>query len=414
LKKIIEELGLLIAFLGPYPFWVKTLFAVWVLVSCALLISFALGRPTVSERKVSPLGWQRYDVSVKQGGHHVVLRASWTDMGWLESDGWLSGAIEAGGGGGDVGRGLLLRTRDGGNSWREIDKANFDSGKGSFTWVREGGYEYKWSEVGPINSLIPYNRHLGAGQYRTELWIAAATGIYASADGGETWKRRTPPPNHPERYALFLRILSVEAFSQIYAVGWQGISHWPNGTGEWELQFPTYCSAIMGIDLGPAREVWATGHAPNPNCDRLQGGAIYRLISERARWTVEEQNMFAKDEFLSDIRVLDHRTVIVVGERGLVVRGVRQQDETFKWSRQESGTVRGLRSIGISDGVIWVVGDAGTILFSSDNGQTWNSAPPLLDDNKQPFSLQRIKFFGPIGWILANGAVFRSVPIVSK
>lgn len=412
MKKILEELGAVIIFLAPYPTWVKGLFVIWVLGTCALLLAFVLAPRKAGPAQPArpPLTWEKFDVLLKEGGQSIVLRSNWSDIAWIDSEGWLCGAIEAGGGGGDVGRGMLVRSIDGGNSWRQVDKKNFESGKGSFSWGPTGTYTYTWSEVGPINSILVYKRHLGEGRYRTEAWIGTATGVYSSEDAGEKWIRKTPPPDDPLRYALFARILQVEAFNQVYAVGWQGIAHWPASNGGWELQLPTYTSAIVGIDIGPGREIWAVGHAPNPEAKRTYGGAIYRRPSDSAPWTIESLNRveFEKDEFPNDIRVINHEVVLAVGQRGLIARGRRQKDESFQWERISSGTEQGLRSIDVSDNVIWVVGDSGTVLFSTDKGESWQSAPPVVDEKKQPINLHRVRFFGSSGWILGSGAVLKS------
>src|SRR5207247_2584401 len=83
---------------------------------------------------------------------------SWKDIFWMGKRGWLCGAIEEGGGGGDVGRGLLLHTTDRGSSWRQIDRSGFECGEGSFTWGPRGTRVYQWKDVGPIYTVRFYNR----------------------------------------------------------------------------------------------------------------------------------------------------------------------------------------------------------------------------------------------------------------
>jgi hypothetical protein len=78
----------------------------------------------------------------------------WHDIAWLTNkDGWLCGAISEGGAGGHVGYGILLRTMDGGRTWKRATKIL--SGHGGFNW---GGFPYNWTDVGPIYSILLYPR----------------------------------------------------------------------------------------------------------------------------------------------------------------------------------------------------------------------------------------------------------------
>ena len=215
----------------------------------------------------------------------------WTDIAWVnKNEGWLSGAREIGGGDGTVGRGILLHTTDGGASWTEVDKQDIQSGSGSFTWGPQGTRLYTWNDVGPIYQVSVYPKNPGNGKFRNLLWLASSTGIYSSNDGnGLKWTRLTPPPDHPDRYALFSGFAGIEATSEIYAVGWQGIAHWYSSNGRWHLEVPTYAYGINAIAImggSENRNVWAVGRAGVDEEGKMGSdshGAIYHL-----RWPDNE------------------------------------------------------------------------------------------------------------------------------
>jgi len=344
-----------------------------------------------------------------------VWNKSWRDIFWSGPEGWLCGAIDEGGGGGDVGRGILLHTKDGGYSWTEFDKNNFLSGQGTFTWGPNGNRQYSWFEVGPIYSCSWYRRAIGKGSYRTEAWLASATGIYFSDDGGTRWKRSTPPPDDPKRYAFFFRYANVEAGSEIYAVGWQGIAHWPGSGQRWELQMPTYSYQINSITImggSENRSVWAVGRAgldTEGNSGDRSHGAIYHLTWPENRW--EKVPLpgisFLPGQSLNDILLVNYETVFAVGQKGLILRGAKT-DGKWNWASLSVPTKEDLNSLGYADGTLWVVGNAGVILESRDDGKTWVSTSVKDEGGKAP-NLQRIHFFDNTGWVVGDGVVLKSI-----
>ena len=365
--------------------------------------------PIYRKQEVETLRWKKVDIVQKVAGQTNYLKAPWTDISWIDdSEGWLCGIREGGGGGGDVGRGILLRTKDGGITWSEVDKQNFNSGKGQFTWGPTGTYVYTWSEVGPITSMLFYKRHLGGSQYRTEGWLSSYTGVYATDDGGENWERKSPPPDHPQRYAHFARIVDIEGFHQIYAVGWQGISHWPGPNGNWELQMPTYSYAVGSVFVGPDREIWAVGHAPNFD-KRSYQGAIYYLAPRFSKWEIVRLSGIELefDQSFTDIFLTDYTIALVIGQKGLILRGVRNRVGDWAWIKVPSNTEETLNSITYADNRLWVVGSGGVILYSVDKGEHWTKLPTVKDEQGLALNLNRVRFFGHTGWIAGDGVVLR-------
>jgi DNA-binding winged helix-turn-helix (wHTH) protein len=157
--------------------------------------------------------WQRQIIQSSEEGRQTTWgfggpdgekAIAWKDIFWIGQEGWLCGATVIGGGGGDVGTGILLHTSDRGVSWTRIGKEKFDSGSGHFPWGPGGTFVYNWEEVGPMYSLHAYPRPVGGEKFQVDLWLAATTGMYHSEDDGQTWQRSTPRPDdskHLEIYA---------------------------------------------------------------------------------------------------------------------------------------------------------------------------------------------------------------------
>jgi photosystem II stability/assembly factor-like uncharacterized protein len=370
-----------------------------------------------SPRAEGPPGWKNVDIVEKAPGKARYLKAPWTDIAWVDSDGWLCGVLEEGGGGGNVGTGILLRTRDGGITWSEVPKANFDAETGKFAWgpctpdePKEScarHYWYQWNEVGPIKSMLFWR---APGEEASRGFLAAATGIYLSEDNGEHWKRSTPKPSERDGYALFSRIADIEGLHEIYAVGWQGISHWPDPSGKWELQLPTYSYAISSILVGPDREVWAVGHAPNID-RRSYVGAVYYLAPRTKNWVRVPLTGIdlAFDQSFNDILLLDYKTALVVGQQGLILRGMRDTAGDWRWARVTSNTDATLNSIAYADNRVWVVGEGGVTMWSVNKGESWTKLAITKDDQGFPINLKRVRFVGHTGWILGDGIVLRTV-----
>lgn len=361
-----------------------------------------------------------------------INQVSWRDIFWLsKSRGWLAGAVSEGGGHDDVGLGALLFSY-GGPTWNLVPNEKFNSGEGAFTWGPEymgGGRPYRWTDVGPIQNIRFYQPVSARRTSRVDGWAATATGIYRTTDAGQTWQRSTPAPDSkdtPERFAFYFGIGGVEGFQELYATGWQGITHSIGGFN-WDLQKPTYfyyISAVAVTGGSENRNVWAvglSGHDELGRGDRSRG-AIYHLAWPRNQWEMVSLPgvHFEPGQGFKDLLVNDKR-LIVCGDRGLVVRGILERDGTWNF-RQIGGTVKllyadeVLSSIAEHEGVIYIVGQKGSILYSRDDGLSWTGSDKVEDaaGNKLSLSdktLNRIRFFNNQGWILGTGIVLKSVEL---
>ncbi len=339
----------------------------------------------------------------------------WRDLTWLtDREGWLCGAISEGGAGGHVGRGILLRTTDGGASWRQAK--NISSGRGEFNW---GGYLYNWTEVGPIYSILLYPRERTEGKEMINGYIATMTGVFrATAPRSQfthevQWQRSTPEPGGAVPFTHFGFLVGVEGDNELYASGWPGIANWVRG-GRWTLQMKafTYPIGMIAVFGGSDnRSVWAVGRSGQDefgNWGSESHGAIYRLEWPQNRWLrmplpgIE----FEEAQNLLGLHVVDRSHLFVVGEKGLLIRGVRERagdDRSWTWQRVSVPSQAALHRVFVNEFGLWVIGANGTILNSVDNGQHWTA----LDVAHVDTALQGIRFHGTTGWIVGDNVVLR-------
>jgi hypothetical protein len=339
---------------------------------------------------------------------------SWRDLVWLtEQEGWLCGAISEGGAGGHVGYGILLRTTDGGASWKQVK--NISSGRGEFNW---GGYRYNWTDVGPIYSILLYPRERTEGEEILNGYIATMTGVYRAAAPRSRftheveWQRSTPEPGGSVPFTHFGFIAGVEGDNELYACGWPGIANWVRGD-KWTLQVKafTYPIGMLAVAGGSDnRNVWAVGRAGEDdfgNWGSESHGAVYHLDWPANRWLQVPLPEIEFDEAqnLLGLHVVDRSSVFLVGEKGLLIRGVRERDRSWRWQRLAVPSHASLFRVLVNEFGLWLIGNSGTILNSVDNGQHWTS----LDIPECEAALLGIRFYGTTGWIVGHNIVLKCI-----
>jgi hypothetical protein len=337
---------------------------------------------------------------------------SWRDIAWLnQSEGWLCGAVSEGGAGGHVGYGVLLNTSDGGASWKQAK--NIVSGSGHFHW---GGYLYTWTEVGPIYSLLLYARQRTEGEVIVNGYLATMTGVYRAAAPRAhftheiEWQRSTPEPGGAVPFTHFGFLASVEGDNELYACGWPGIANWVRG-GRWVLQmkaftFPVSVVAVAGGSDN--RNVWAVGRAGEDelgNWGSESHGALYHLEWPENQWRRVPLSgiEFEEAQNLLGLYVVDRSHLFAAGEKGLLIRGVRERNRTWVWQRIPVPSQATLYRVHVNEFGLWLIGTNGTILNSVDDGEHWTA----LDVVSVKSTLLGIRFHGTTGWIVGDGIVLR-------
>lgn len=335
---------------------------------------------------------------------------SWRDIAWLtDKDGWLCGAISEGGAGGHVGYGILLTTNDGGASWKQA--TNILSGRGQFNW---GGYPYTWTEVGPISSIVLYPRERTEGREVVNGYIATTTGVYRATaprpnfTEAVEWRRSTPEPGGRVPFTHFSFLVGIEGDNELYAVGWPGIANWVRD-GSWTLQMQTFTHPIGMVAVAGGsdnRSVWAVGRAGKDdfgNWGSESHGALYHLEWPSNGWNRVPlpEIKFEETQNLLGLKVVDRSNLLVVGEKGLFIKGVRGRKGTWVWRRIPIPSQSSLRSVLVNEFGLWVIGSNGLILNSVDDGVHWTelNVPDVESD------LIGIRYSGTTGWIVGQNIV---------
>lgn len=375
------------------------------------LVAYVAVRKFVAA-KPATLHWQRQLIQSGGMGKTEIWRYDWRDIVWARGEGWLCGAVVEQGGGGDIGTGILLHSTDRGTSWTEVDNRSFNSGAGKFRW---GSYQDTWKDIGPIHSINAVSKLVdgGAGTRLADVWLAATSGIYVSGDSGKTWQRSTPRPDDPKVrvvYAHFGSLLQIEDFKEVYASGWQGISHWSSSSKHWELQLPTYSYSISAISVygsGPYLDYWAVANLPVPG---QPYGLIYHFRQSEKVWERLTANGIELEpgQGLNDIKLLDSNTGFAIGENGVILRGLKDVTGVWHWNGITSPTRESLHSIEYESyrKIIWIVGNKGTILESKDRGSSWNLSSVRDEFDRLP-NLTRVRVTEEGIWILGNGAAYK-------
>jgi len=280
----------------------------------------------------------------KETNTPTTYSASWYDVKFIGSEGWLAGAYEVQGGPNQfIGRGVLLHTVNG-KDWEDIT-GRIERDSGSF-----GNWPQRWNGIGPISAIDVYPRRGDDGRAHNEGYLASYTGVYTTDDAAAgQWRRISPSPSRRDGYAHFVRMIDIEGFAEIYTVGWQGIAH-RRRDGQWEVQLPTYLYLINGITVSgnSERELWAVGHKEKDDFDNRFSdthGAIYHAPWPDGPWTeVRTGIAFAPRQSLYDVVQLDEGIVVAVGDGGLVIVGKRDGGE-WRWEKGTSGTTERLNVV---------------------------------------------------------------------
>lgn len=194
-------------------------------------------------------------------------------------------------------------------------------------------------------------------------WSLALTllfvGIAASATGAET---PPPAPGQPPRMLL---LDGARVGDTIIAVGERGtILRSSDGATSWQrLRSPT-AATLTGVSFvtrstDPARRGWAAGH-----------DAVILASDDAGRsWNVQFQGENLQESFL-DVLALNEQSAIAVGAYGLYLSTA---DGGRTWVRRRLGPEDSHfnRITSGPAGTLYLAGEAGTLLRSSDQGSTW-------------------------------------------
>jgi len=364
-----------------------------------------------------PIVCQRVWLGLKDGGGRTSERlASWHELLCRNEDVWLVGGVEEQNGTGMfIGSGAVLHSFDAGRTWEEIGLSNSDAGAGTLSCF----LEKKWNGIGPIYSIAEFPDPQPDGRHITNVWIASVSGIFSSTNPGgpdTKWTRMTPSPDGPDCYSYFLGIAGLDNDREVYAYGWQGITHCERGS-EWSVQLKThqYCINSLRLlsTLHPIAWAVANGGAAEESSRGWPSdyGTVFHLDGPGSKWERVPLNgveLGPSQEINDIINLRNSNSLIVVGGHGLIARSSREGADRI-W-KSATLTKHNLMSIEYDhSSTLWVVGRQGTILRSPNDGDTWQECACYDQDGVRIRNdLCKIRFDNfHRGWIIGEDIVLK-------
>jgi photosystem II stability/assembly factor-like uncharacterized protein len=240
-------------------------------------------------------------------------------------------------------RSYLMRTTDGGKTWKRVELKGEQKSKGSDQAEPKGSIQVE--PTGFVDAILvrAVFSHTGRG------WTFGEAGaIFATHDAGETWTRlRTPT-----RRLLLGGTFVDDDRGWVVGAG-ATIIQTSDGGDTW------YQSTLPGVD----KSVRFTAAAFFDN--RLgwvvgSGGSVYRTTNGGRTWQKQESDV---DVDLSDVKFVDAQEGWAVGAEGTIIHTL---DGGGHWTTERSGTQHQLERVYFTDKTHgWAVGFGGTIVAYS-------------------------------------------------
>jgi len=298
--------------------------------------------------------------------------SSWTrqpsgTMAWLRSvyfldqnRGWVAGSS-----------GTLMQTIDGGATWKKLLPLTRDTlhdvyfANENVGWLvverdllklqtndeprsyllktEDGGFSWRQVFLKTPDANVRLVRAIFADSQRG--WVFGETGIvFATRDGGEHWERQASPTKHLLLGGTFVddaHVWLVGAGTTILNTSDGGLT-WQNGVVRDDPTVRFNSASFAGKSLG-----WAVGAA----------GKIFKTIDGGRTWLLQRSNV-ASD--LLDVKFTDANEGWVAGNEGLMLH---TSDGGAHWTVQSNASSHALQRLFFVDRDHgWAVGFGGTIL----------------------------------------------------
>lgn len=257
----------------------------------------------------------------------------------------------------------------------------------------DGGTSWKKQESGIKDSILVDGVFLNA----KTGWIVGINGIVLhTTDGGTTWvKQDTGTQRH-----LF-GICFVDENCGWVVGAWSTILHTTDGGTTWQRQTEEADKIFNNVFFVDRRTGWVVG----------ERGVILRTIDAGASWQVvmpkEFERKSLEDELtnprpsLFSIFFTDRNNGWICGIDGTMLRST---DSGETWMMLPAKTDLALYTVFLRGEKGWAVGDKGAYLLSTDSGNSWQLQEEVI---KSKFPFRDIYFSSSQkGWIIgARGTV---------
>lgn len=263
--------------------------------------------------------------------------------------------------------GIILHSADGGETWEGQTPAGHDDAllssdfidektgwivgrKGLVLRTTDGGATWTPGKSGTPEPLLSVDF-----VSETHGWAVGNFGVILhTADGGKTWQRQTLGEGEDP----VLNAVSFVSTTEGWVAGEFGtLAHTTDGGKTWEREDSGSDRALFGLAFRSPREGIAVGSA----------GTVLVTTDGGATWTKVPSGT---DHSLFHVHYDDARTW-ACGRSGMVVKRAGSGLEAFR-----PGPYVWLAAVAFNpDGVGLIVGRAGTIMRSADDGATWSVVP---------------------------------------
>ena len=198
-------------------------------------------------------------------------------------------------------------------------------------------------------------------------WVVGITNtILHTTDGGENWYAQDPPPSVNYYSVYFTDHLTGHAVGA--TVGGTGrIRHTTDGGENWNPISIANAYSLWSVFFLDENNGWiAGGREPGFNIDPIR--TIHYTTDGGYNWTTQ---FYQHDSLpLHDIHLIESNTGCVVGEHGTIFWTT---DGGNTWLQKNSGTVRHLWGVHVLNAsTAWAVGVRGTVIYTTDSGDTWH------------------------------------------
>ncbi|MFQ5933404.1 MAG: YCF48-related protein, partial [Dehalococcoidia bacterium] len=231
-----------------------------------------------------------------------------------------------------VEEGTVLRTRDGGATWKEV----------------------KGQSVQSLTRVVFSNA--------TQGWALGDRTIFGTTDGGRLWSRQHREEGHRLNALVFIDEKNGWAVGEGGTILHTREGGQPERTGEdgsrtsWQPQITNTSENLTDVTFIDENGGWAVG----------ENGTVIYTSDGGVTWSLQSTGTTHR---LSAGAFVDADNGWVVGSKGTIIH---TQDAGVVWLPQISGTSQLLTDVAFADAKNgWAVGEGGAILHTFDGGFTW-------------------------------------------
>ncbi len=243
----------------------------------------------------------------------AIAKSNYTDIQFIEKDGWII-----------ADKGVILRTKDSGKTWSISKWGNFN-----------------------LNDIHMLDRNRG--------FIAANNGVILTTDnGGREWSvlNTDDPSVDFTSISSSGRIILVTGTRGKIIITYDAGNNW-NQVVINEARRKKKLVNLNNSFIIDGKEIWITGN----------DGVLLRSFDAGATWT---QHKF-KDYNYYAVFFTNRSEGFIAGEDGLIIK---TKDGGLNWKSEKLPAFKVNRIFNAS-GLLWAIGNGGTIQYSGNSGNSW-------------------------------------------